>query len=307
MNKISIIVPIYNSEKYLKRCLDSIVKQTYNNLEIILVDDGSNDNSLRIMKEYQTRDKRIKLIEKSNTGVSSSRNVGLINSTGKYITFIDSDDTIDIYYLERVMKCFLDPEIDIVCTNYNYDYNGKIKQNRSFISKKMSNTIALDPMSDYYITSVWGKVFKSKIIKTLKFDEKIFYSEDTLFYTEALLRAKYVFFLNEFLYNYFVNCNGAMQNKNLRKYSTDLVARKKIFDIYQTSNLSKKLINGAKIYLLHSYVNIVFLAKKQGDDLQLDFDKSIVLNWQLVLFFLISRFIRIRDKIKLLYIIIRRW
>ena len=83
--------------------------------------------------------------------------------------------------------------------------------------------------------------------------------------------------------------------------------RKKIFDIYQTSNLSKKLINGAKIYLLHSYVNIVFLAKKQGDDLQLDFDKSIVLNWQLVLFFLISRFIRIRDKIKLLYIIIRRW
>lgn len=306
MNKISIIIPIYNSEKNLKKCLDSIVKQTYNNLEIILVDDGSNDNSLRIMKEYQMKDKRIKIIEKGNSGVSSSRNVGLINSTGEYITFIDSDDTIDTYYLEHTMKYFVDPEIDIVCANYNYDYNGKIKKNKSFVSKKIPNTVALNPLSNYYITSVWGKIFKSEIIKTLRFDEKIFYSEDTLFYTEALLRAKYTFFLNEFLYNYFINDSGAMKNKNLRKYSTDLIARKKIFDIYKNNNLDSKLIYGTKIYLLHSYVNVVFLAKKQDNEIQLDFDKSIVLNLPLVLSFFISRFIKVKDKIKLLYIIVRR-
>lgn len=305
MNKISIIIPVYNSERYLKKCLDSILNQTYKNLEIILIDDGSEDGSLKIMNEYKKNDKRIKIIKKNNSGVSSSRNIGIKNSTGEFITFIDSDDAIDMRYFEKTMKYFNDTEIDIVCTNYNYDYNGNLKRNRNFVSGKVSNIIALNPASNYYITTVWGKIFKSDIIKSLKFDEKIFYSEDTLFYTEALLKAKNIFFLNEFLYNYFINENGAMKNKDLKKYSTDLLARYKILKIYKQNNLPKNIIKNAEIYLLHSYVNIAFLAKQQNYKLQLNLDKKSLLKLSLILSFWGSKFIKTKDKVKLLYIIIR--
>ena len=96
MDKISIIVPIYNCEKYLKRCLESIINQTYNNLEIILLNDGSSDNSLKIIKEYKKKDNRIIVIDKKNTGVSDTRNIGIQKASGKYICFCDSDDVLEL-------------------------------------------------------------------------------------------------------------------------------------------------------------------------------------------------------------------
>ena len=108
MKKISVIVPIYNTEKYLKRCFDSILSSTYENLEVILVDDGSPDNSGKICDEYAARDSRIRVIHKKNGGLSSARNAGLDIATGDYVTFVDSDDYIasDIY--EKLVACMID-------------------------------------------------------------------------------------------------------------------------------------------------------------------------------------------------------
>ena len=135
MKKISIIVPIYNSETYLRRCLISLINQKYNNLEIILVNDGSTDNSLSICKEYEKKDSRIKLINQLNKGVAHTRNIGLDVATGDYITFVDSDDFIDknMYseLIENIDSC------DIAVCRYvilkndsriytNYKYNNDI-------------------------------------------------------------------------------------------------------------------------------------------------------------------------------------
>ena len=101
---ISIIIPIYNVEKYMEKCLNSVVNQTYNNIEIILIDDGSKDKSREICDNYAKKDNRIKVVHKENNGVSSARNTGIDMSKGKYITFIDSDDYIDTDYIETLYK-----------------------------------------------------------------------------------------------------------------------------------------------------------------------------------------------------------
>ena len=102
MYKISVIVPVYNVEKFLAQCLESLVLQTYKNLEIIIVDDGSSDNSYKIYKKYAKSDSRIQIIKQKNAGVSAARNTGLASATGEYVHFIDSDDYIDIDYYEKI-------------------------------------------------------------------------------------------------------------------------------------------------------------------------------------------------------------
>ena len=122
---ISVIVPIYNVEKYINRCIDSIIEQTYTNLEIILVDDGSTDNSGSICDEYAKKDNRIKVIHKENGGVSSARNVGLDTAIGQYITFVDSDDYIEKKYCEILLKTLKKQKADCVACGYNRIYKNK--------------------------------------------------------------------------------------------------------------------------------------------------------------------------------------
>ena len=119
---ISVIVPIYNVEKYLERCLDSIIKQTYKNLDIILVDDGSIDNSTKICDEYVKKDSRIKVIHKENGGLSDARNVGIDNSDGKYICFIDSDDYIELDMIENLYDGIVKNNANICCCGKLLEY-----------------------------------------------------------------------------------------------------------------------------------------------------------------------------------------
>ena len=124
--KISVIVPIYNVEQYLRKCIDSIINQTYKNLEIILVDDGSWDNSPRICDEYAKRDNRIKVIHKKNGGLADARNTGLKMITGNYISFIDSDDYIEKTMYEKMIKVILKYNADIIECNLNYKYGNQL-------------------------------------------------------------------------------------------------------------------------------------------------------------------------------------
>ena len=127
-NLISVIIPVYNAEKFLNKCLDSVIGQTYKNLEIILVDDGSQDDSGKICDEYAQKDNRIKVIHKENGGDSSARNTGLKMATGKYITTIDSDDWIELNAYEDMLKVLLEKNVDIVRCGFYKNYGEKCEE-----------------------------------------------------------------------------------------------------------------------------------------------------------------------------------
>ena len=115
MPKVSIIVPVYNVGKYLSKCLDSLINQTLEDIEIICINDGSTDNSLDILKSYRTKDSRIKIIDKPNEGLSITRNLGIHSATGNYIGFIDSDDWIDLDFYEKLYSAITSNDVDIAC------------------------------------------------------------------------------------------------------------------------------------------------------------------------------------------------
>ena len=122
--KVSIIVPVYNVEKYLKRCVDSLIEQSYKNLEIILVDDGSKDNSFSICKEYESKDSRVRIFHKENEGLGLTRNYGIEKSTGEYITFVDSDDYLTLDAVETMVEKAAVTNADVVVANMFYKDKG---------------------------------------------------------------------------------------------------------------------------------------------------------------------------------------
>ncbi|OYP01274.1 hypothetical protein CG709_11290, partial [Lachnotalea glycerini] len=135
---ISVIVPIYNVEKYIHRCLDSILRQTYKNLEIILIDDGSTDQSANICEEYKKKDERIQCIHKINGGLSEARNVGMRHATGIYMTFIDGDDYIALDYVEYLFSLLSKYAADIAVCNYQ-----KVLENQNIIDQEREKVIIL--------------------------------------------------------------------------------------------------------------------------------------------------------------------
>ncbi|NSL52729.1 glycosyltransferase [Calidifontibacillus erzurumensis] len=208
MTKISIIVPIYNVEKYLRRCIESIQKQTLKDIQIILVNDGSKDNSLAICKEYGAVDERIVVIDQPNGGVSSARNAGLEVAKGEYIGFIDPDDWIEANMYESLYKQAKNIDADVCMCDYIIEKNGKsvpIKMNinkdnlegEEIIKKIIANMIGssnLNSGSQTIMGSVWRIIAKRDLLEKnqLKFKVGIPLMEDLLFCIEILLKSKKV-------------------------------------------------------------------------------------------------------------------
>ena len=190
MNKlISIIMPVYNAEKYLNRSIESIMNQTYNNIEIILVNDGSTDNSLEICTNYQEKDNRIKLINQENKGVSFARNKGIDESTGDYIMFIDSDDYIEKNMIEDMVEKIIEDDIDLIISGIKMSYikNGQVIQEEKYQLKDKMYTIEEmlnDILIDIDLICICGpccKLYKTEIIKNnrIKFTNEFTMGEDT--------------------------------------------------------------------------------------------------------------------------------
>lgn len=178
MSKISVIVPVYNVEQYLPQCLDSIINQTYKNLEIICVDDGSPDNSGKILDEYAKKDKRIKVIHQENQGVSVARNTGLDNATGEYIGFVDPDDWIEANYYETLIHSAKENNADVVQCGYK-TYCDKI--DKVVVWKKTIATNFKNIIKNLKRGYVWNKLWKAELIQknNLRFYPGI-YMEDLL-------------------------------------------------------------------------------------------------------------------------------
>jgi len=195
--KISVIVPIYNAEPYLQKCLNSIEAQSHSNLEIILIDDGSTDKCPQICDEYAVKDSRIKVIHKKNGGVASARNAGLKIATGEYIAFVDSDDWIE----PTMYSDLLD-----VCLNHNCDYVGCSTQIRGGTSGQIKFLTANEYFADYLngnmFLTVWSRLCRREVCIDIKFPENMMVCEDGFVALPTLEKAKKIAFLEKPLYNY---------------------------------------------------------------------------------------------------------
>lgn len=240
---VTVVVPIYNVEKYLNRCLDSIVNQTYQNLEIILVDDGSLDNCPRICDEYAQKDNRIKVIHKQNAGQGIARNVGIANATGKYICFFDSDDYIDANMIEECCFFAERERADLVCCGHQEEtFDGIIIRERIPAPPKnifegeeikrrlMPMTLSYDAKSgedwNLSLSACFG-LFSLTCIRDNKWkfaSEREVYSEDIYSVLDFYRYVNKVVFVNMPFYHYVYNSNSTS-----RSYRTDRYDKIKVF------------------------------------------------------------------------------
>lgn len=209
-NLISVIVPVYNNAKYLNRCVESIVNQTYKNLEIILVDDGSSDNSAEICDEWAQRDSRVKSVHKENGGVSSARNFGIELSSGKYIGFVDSDDWLELNMYETLIKLLQDNNADFSVCNIEFcDDNGKDLKKYSYPASLIQNEDCFCEAisNNYFYPACYNKLFRSDIIKNnnIGFPINISIAEDLMFVVSVSKYAKIIVSTEHKLYNYYVD------------------------------------------------------------------------------------------------------
>lgn len=213
-NLVSVIVPIYKVEPYLRQCIDSIINQTYKNLEIILVDDGSPDGCPQICDEYVSKDTRIKVIHKENGGLSSARNAGLDIATGEYVAFVDSDDWIEPTMYEDLLGVMKTHQSDIVVCKYRNYFDG------CDMSESGNNTVCsfegyfnfidnlIPPGSPILYFMVWNKLYKRDVIKNVRFKDKQIY-EDLYFDRLIFRNCKKVTYLDKTYYNYQIDRPGA--------------------------------------------------------------------------------------------------
>lgn len=204
--EISVIVPIYNVEKYLRRCIDSILAQVFTNFELLLVDDGSTDSSGEICDDYSNIDHRIRVVHKANGGVSSARNIGLDNARGEWIAFIDADDWISVNYLMTLIENRNKAQLIIgsfQLENTNEQYLGHYLNEGLYNEDSIKNIFECKPYSILLITP-WAKLFKSEVIKMhdICFDCTIVGGEDTLFVLSYFLYIDSFYVTNQPIYHY---------------------------------------------------------------------------------------------------------
>jgi glycosyltransferase involved in cell wall biosynthesis len=236
---ISIIIPVYNAESYLRECLDSVVNQTMCDIQIICINDGSTDHSSAILEEYAAQDVRVLIINKENGGVAVARNTAFSHVTGKYILFIDSDDTVDLRLCEKVYLKAEETNADFVLffhdtpNGHEYICDTSITSNDK-ITWEEKKTI-------FNFGTVWGKLWRTDFLKKyeLKFYEQIHVFEDTLFYLEGLVLATKVSIVPEFLYHYYT-----------REYSLMNGSGNCLCDIFELWMKFKAFLQKEKLYSL---------------------------------------------------------
>ena len=230
---MSIIIPAYNVEKYIGDCLESIINQTYKNIEVIVINDGSKDNTFNVIKSYAEKDNRIKAIDQKNQGVSATRNNGIELAAGDYFTFFDSDDYIPKSAIEALVNEAEKTKVDIVVANFSKIKNGKELSKLKKIEKICAKEEALEELfNEVYINcSVWNKLFKREVFGTEKYDKTLKVAEDFDFLYRVMKHAdKVAINTNETVYHYFVRENSAMQGNFDSKFEKEIPLCERIIE-----------------------------------------------------------------------------
>ncbi len=266
---VSIIIPVYNVEKYLRQCLDSVVNQTYKNLEIVCVNDGSPDNSIDILKVYAKQDNRFKVITIENQGLSGARNVGTEACTGEYLIYLDSDDWVDHNTIELAVDAMIDNSVDLVLWNYSKEYLQssqpvKVFSERTFFEgddyiRLHQRLVGLTgeqlqhPEQCDSISTAWGKLYKAEVIKSNKIefvDTKIIGTEDLLFNAEVFNHCASAVALPDCLNHYRKTNVGSLTKQYQPRF----------FDQWTELQRRLKIVCAEKDYLHQSVSNRVALS-----------------------------------------------
>ena len=295
--KISVIVPVYNMEQYLRQTIDSIISQTHKNLEIICVNDGSTDSSENIIKEYANFDKRILLLNKDNGGLSSARNVGLRTVTSDYVAFIDADDWIEPETYGKMLTAMLQNDVDMVACRFKRDYedfshrkdSDDFYDNKTAWSKgkhKVTNSLI-----SYFPVFAWTKLYKTSIIKEnkIEFPEGLIF-EDWVFYWKYIVFADSVYSIDSAFYHYRQRANSIMASiyesngagVNIIDY---LKTAEIVYEYLYKNGLFDKYIKSFAAYYVMIYDNTHYFIKdeykKAVENIARDFIAKInLLNYQ---------------------------
>lgn len=270
---ISVIVPVYNVKQYLQRCVDSILEQSYQTFELILVDDGSTDGSSELCDECATKDPRVKVIHKENAGVSAARNDGMDLAQGTYLAFIDGDDWIEADYLKKLVQAIVENDADEAAGGFKYAYEaGNSKQSPicdqlEILSNREALDQAMDPVRPW-VGFAWGKLVKSSNIKdnSVKYDPGISICEDSLFNYTALQYVKKVVKIPDVLYNYYIRDTSATRtaSSNYKKLRSKIDAFTKAAEIAENIIVGGQFqtrVNNALFDAIISYLAAMFSSK----------------------------------------------
>lgn len=277
MCKLSFIIPVYNTSQYITKCIDSILNQEIHNYEIIIVNDGSTDNSLQVLQKY-IEYQQITIISKPNGGVSSARNKGIEICKGDYIFFVDSDDYIESHSLINILNILQKEKPDLL----RFSSNIIVGNNKKTESTKLNGYKSTDKLynSSRFYPVLWGYIFKTNIIKNYRlfFNESLKYSEDSNFIFKYLNYTNKIYFSNHITYNYIVRNDSAIHQKFTQSWAeSNLIA---LIDVLKWKKDTKH-INFVINYYLKAYFTMIFKAKLiQSDDIRKSYKKFFSLIYQ---------------------------
>ena len=258
---VSIIVPVYNCEKYLEECITSLINQDYPNIEIILVNDGSKDNSGQICDYYAGKDNRVRVIHKKNEGVSSARNRGIAEAKGTWLTFVDADDWVTTDYVRYLLENAIDSKADISLTDFPNKVTSS-KRNNQRITKDFKRTLsgvdaAIEMLYYKIVISSWNKMFKKEILErsNVLFNTSLAYGEGFEFVINAMCSANSVFIGKKRIYNYRVdNAQSAMTVFKEELVTGSITAQRVILERIK-SDFEKNTDNFRKLSRAWEYSN----------------------------------------------------
>lgn len=269
--KVSIIVPMFNSEKFILRCIDSLINQTYKNIEIIVIDDGSTDNSVKELSKY--KDERLKVYVKENKGVSSARNYGIKKSNGDYLLFVDSDDYIEDSMIDEMINRVSNESTFIFCNNDEI-FKNRIDKRILFsgTAGELNKEVVFREIASGKAGLVCSKLVSSKVIKynSIAFDENLKVGEDQIFFLEVAEKTEKFFYINKELYHYDRRNEESVTLKYKENLHENFICLKsKVEDFFIRNNLSsnydKELLFYKQIsFLWVAFNNEVIGIKKNG-------------------------------------------
>lgn len=261
--KISVILPVYNAEKYLAATLDSVLSGSFSDFEVVAVNDGSSDSSLSILKEYAERDARIKIIDKQNTGVSDTRNVAIEAAEGEYLAFLDSDDIYSPNYLERMYFAAEESGADVTVCGYT-TFRGDAPTFSDSVDKEVRTTTTKELLDTGLMTPLWVKLVKKSIVveNGIKFDTELAFGEDLFFSWRVCFAADKTARISDVLYGYRMTSEGATMRYHDRLYEKYKRAFDELKAYANERDLDESTIREIDIYFVKRLPTLTFMCAR---------------------------------------------
>ena len=281
MPEVSIIIPVYNNEQYIEKCIQSVLNQTFENFEVIVINDGSTDKSGEILEKLNREDSRIILIEQKNQGVAVARNRGMNKATGKYISFIDSDDYVSNDYIEYLYRLIVENngDISIVLPQVFFDEQKSVEINNKKEKIKIYNpkdALLTMMYQKEFDTSAWGKLYNRKLFRDVKFPVRKLYEDISTIY-KTFLKSKVIVYSNQKKY-FYLKRNDSIMGRKFKNNDMDYIYQTlEVLNFFLKSS-DKSLFNASKCRFLNANFSILLKLKKDNTDNKEVFLKEIIYN-----------------------------